>query len=661
MYTWMQANRKKMLAIFGVLLMIVFILPTTPGMFHNYNRTEGYIGEEEITTQDLTRAWQEWDFIARHIAPRMQFQMQFGAAEPWQRVFFSDQTLSAINQNPELFYLLQREADHLGVRISEDRVNELLGLLSTMLPPASSMDEAAARRRAVENLLRVGSAFERAASAVKFSEPRVRQEIAEQSQSIQVKLVEFRAADFMADIPEPTPEQIQQQIDQYGEVDPQAIDTQANPFGFSYRLPNRVKLQYIQIPRQAVRELVEQSQTEFQWRSQAYAHYQANQSRYETTEPATQEAESTFFGPSEDLTLGSTTQPATQPTVRVRAFEEVYEQIRNDLLRPMVDQKMRQIQDRVASLLQKGFERFQAQHSGQPAPEGTGIAADYTSYDYLQQVAQQIQREFKITPTVQALENRWLAEADLMALPGIGSARIAGRDIMESVVLAEYILSRAEPFRPENQRQELDTLSVWEPSAALTNPSQDVFFVRLTDAQPAHAPKSPEEREEVARQAADDLKTAAAYEKARAAAEALLEQVRSAESLDSAAQAAGQSVMNAGPISRMFRQFGVGSLVQGYSIGESSRELFADAAFDLLREATPDSRHPQSLIELPREAKVLVAELGQIERSALRPDQSPAELAAQAAVMARMAVLTHLAVDWFHPDSIRQRLNWRPA
>jgi hypothetical protein len=663
MYRWMQANSKKMMAIFGVLLMIVFVLPTTTQFGSDPDPVRGHVGEEKITATQLMQAAQEWEFLSERVAPFGPM-LDFGDSAAWPHVLFAENVREQFDLNPELFFLLQREARQMGVQVHRDRLNQISGALGTILPRPANLDEAEFRSRALEHLLLVGDAFDRAGSAIKISEPRVKAEMAEQYQTLRVKLVDFRAADFIKDVPAPTAEQVQAQIDAFGDVDPDKIDAKTNPFGFSYKLPNRVKLQYIQIPREPVRQVVEKSQSEFEWRSQAYNHYEKNKTRYETTEPATQPAESTV-GQIGDLTMGPSTQPAEKP-IRVKSFDEVYAEIKSDLLRPKVDARMKQIQDRIASLLTKGYERYEALKNNKPAPESTGIKADYASLDYLNQVAQQIEKEFGVRPTVQSLSNRWLAESDLMTLPDIGLSMLPGRQFTEPVPFANYVLSRAEPFRNETEKQQPDALSLWEPSGALTSPSQDAFIFRLTDAQAAHKPTTPEERQEVADRAEQDLKTVAAYQKALEAAKALHEQAQSAASLADAAAAANRRVESVGPIARVprwFRERGMSSSVVGYTLSSASREAFADAAYDLLRDATAEAQHPQSLVELPREARVAVIQLDSIERQAnnMLAGGTPLEMTAMANLVARGTTLLEIAQQWFNPDSIRQRTAWKPV
>src|SRR3954465_1041414 len=68
MYRWMQKNSRKMLAIFAVLLMIVFIMPTD--CRRNALRNEaalGHIGKEPVTVADVQHYMQEWALLRDHV------------------------------------------------------------------------------------------------------------------------------------------------------------------------------------------------------------------------------------------------------------------------------------------------------------------------------------------------------------------------------------------------------------------------------------------------------------------------------------------------------------------------------------------------------------------------------------------------------------------
>src|SRR5687768_11769292 len=112
MYKFMQRNRKKMLAVFAVGLMIVFILPQVA--FDQQRGTSqeviAHLGGEEVTAGEGRQAMEQWRTIQRDLTFAIQ----------WTGVVFDD-----IERNPELFLLLQKEAKQMGLRVPEARLNEV--------------------------------------------------------------------------------------------------------------------------------------------------------------------------------------------------------------------------------------------------------------------------------------------------------------------------------------------------------------------------------------------------------------------------------------------------------------------------------------------------------------------------------------------------------
>lgn len=653
MYGWMQQNRKKMMAIFGVVLMIAFILPST--LTHSLGMRDpvrGYAGDEEVTHNQLAIAAEQWEMLTELARQQL---MTFGNVEPaFMFMFQAPEIVEAYKEHPEAFLLLQREAQKMNVGYSSDALNTL----QTILPgTARDLQHAEFRRSALANLLLVNNAFERAVSTFKFSQPRVKQEVAQNFQTVRVNLVEFHATDFIQDVPAPTPEEIQKQIDTFGDVDPANIDPATNPHGFSYRLPNRIKLQYIQVPIDEVRRKVEASKSEFEWRSQAMRYYNQNQSRF----PATQPAEESILGNTGDgLSIGGNRPAATQPTTR--PFSEVYGEIRDTLMQPEIDRQLKLISDRIASLMQKGFDRHQAKAKGQDAPQvASSVMADYGTHEFLQQVAQLIQRETGVLPVVTTLDETWRGPEAIDRLPGLGMASLPDprmqmiRGITLGPSVSEVLFDRAEPFRTEEQRKDPQTLSVLEPSPIFRDGAGNAYIVRMTAAVAAHAPTG-DERQEVAGRAEQDLRMLAAYQKALEAARQLREQAEGERLLQSAANAANRRVITTGPISMFSSRGGRQVSIQGYAVGPASEETFAEQVFALLREATPERRHPTTVVELPRDHRVVVAELHRVEAT----PGFTVDVNAIASEFARQQAAQTLAQEWFDVEQIRQRMNWRP-
>src|SRR5881396_3029797 len=105
MYRFFQRNQKKLLAIFGAFLMVVFILPGTvgSGRGRRSNPVVGYLGDEKIRAMEMGQARADWDLLKRIPLRVSQFQ----------RISWVNYKLGAvaneIDENPELFLLLQKE------------------------------------------------------------------------------------------------------------------------------------------------------------------------------------------------------------------------------------------------------------------------------------------------------------------------------------------------------------------------------------------------------------------------------------------------------------------------------------------------------------------------------------------------------------------------
>src|SRR2546430_16482279 len=65
MYKFFQKNQKKMLAIFGVLLMIVFILPTgmKTSMGNVSDPVVAKLGKSNVLRSEMQKAREEWNYL----------------------------------------------------------------------------------------------------------------------------------------------------------------------------------------------------------------------------------------------------------------------------------------------------------------------------------------------------------------------------------------------------------------------------------------------------------------------------------------------------------------------------------------------------------------------------------------------------------------------
>lgn len=669
MYKWMQENSKKILVIFAVGLMIVFILPSTAmQMFGPDEPIAGYVNNEPVRAREYGQAQAEWEWLHMCAQRLMELeeQLRFPIAPGPFRTLIASGAIQNFERNHELYYLLVREANQMGVQVNQDSIDALSELLSQyrIVEPPSNSSELQGRRRALANLLRISAALDRITASVKVSQPRMQQELADHFQQIHLKAVEFDASEFAKDVEEPSQEQIDRQIDQFGNVDPDAIDLETNPHAFSYRLPNRVKLQYVEIPIQQIRQAVESSEDEFDWKRRAFRIYNRNPERFPSTQPA-DELDPMLGGAG--LTLGNgapSTQPAARPTTR--PFDEVYPEIKRELIEPLVQEKAAKIQERVRTLLQRGFERYQAEKAEKPWDGRLPIDVAYDSYEYLQAVAAIVQQEHGVSLNITSLESRWLEQADLEKLAGLDSAwYIAGpRFLVDWHPFAQFLMTQLEVFQTADSKEQADAanrLALYQPTPPFQNTAGDIYIARVIDAQPAHAPTTPEERQQVAQKAAADLKKAAAYEKALAAAKALQQKAEEDRLLQSAANQANRAIIEIGPVAHVFTDRGWLEQIGGYDLDESQRHEFLEQAFKLLRQVNPERQHPTRIIELPQAGKVLVAELDEVAPTPLPAALANFDAQAWAYQMAHSQDVIPIRQAWFDPENIRTRMGWKAS
>ena len=680
MYRLIQKHGKKLLAVFSAFLMVSFAASgmLTGGRGGGNNPVVGRIGgKEKIRAQDVFIARQDWQTLG-HLPGGSQGRPLSSMLGP--------QIEAEITRQPILFLLLQKEAEQLGVTVSQDSLQTMLQNTPGLITPDPDRNEQIAR--AVKNLLMVINGAQRAASVIKVTDPMVQHQLAQVQQSITLDLVDFTTAKYLdqAKTPPPTAEEIKAHFEKY--ADTVAGDTSdANPFGFGYKYPDRVKIQYIVVPKSDVRKAVEASRTPYEWEVEARKYYRQNQSQYKA-DPTTQ--------PKQSFDLTATTQPTTKP------FEQVQQDVKDQLINAETERRMSAIRDRIVSTLGADWVAYRnavganatTQSATAPATAtagaGTGGAAPassqgvpYSSFEYLQKLAQQIQQNktFGVLPTAVSIADRWLAVDDLNKLPGVGQAHLNG------VPMSSYIMTMTQPFVPEAQRKEGGWLRVMEPTRPMEDTNQSIYIVRVTAAESTHRPAT---IAEVEPQLRADLLTARAYELAKADATKLLEQARAMGNLKAAA--AGKTVVSAGPITN--RQ---GQVIPPLGLTGAAAERFVNRAFRLLATTRPSQPSassapaavaagapttagagattqgsggvagaggaasqpkPIDLVEMPRDGRVLVAQLGDVQ--AMWTERSVPMEEAQIHRAIGMGMMQRFIQSWFDYDSVVARMHFVP-
>jgi hypothetical protein len=191
MYKFIQKNQKKFLAIFGVLLMVVFILPTS--FKNNMTRgdlTIGSIDGEKITGNELGQARNDLEFLhEKRFLPL--FELGTGGnprsnISVFAEYFHGDDGALA-------YLLLQKEAEKAGFSVSMQAADAMVA--SSFKNVQLTQEELDQITPVVARFMLVQGAFERASASVKASKPLVQYYISQGLQQSKLNLVEFSAAD----------------------------------------------------------------------------------------------------------------------------------------------------------------------------------------------------------------------------------------------------------------------------------------------------------------------------------------------------------------------------------------------------------------------------------------------------------------------------------
>jgi hypothetical protein len=606
----------------------------------------GKINGEKITNAQIGAARRQWQLLVNTIY----MPQRNGQFAPWAEANFRPEIFKQITSHDAMFFLLQREAHDMGIRVGNSEVEQALAQCGVKMPDGSVRPFAdvpedmkqEVRYAMAGGLTVLDSAMLSTADVVKVSGPMRSQELARSLQQIRLQLVEFPTADYLDKTALPTAQELSDQFKRYADVIAGEGDPKTNPSLFGYKYPDRVKVQWIEIPRQEVLKAVKaQKASDYEWEVEAHKYYNQHQSEFPTTR-------STSF----QLGASPTSGPSTKP------YEEVRAQVLERVQTPLADKLADRITTQLVTTLAGDWNQYRATLPQNPstapstapttsqAPKTT-LGPAYPSFEYLQALSSELQKQFKIIPTVVSQGERFLTQDDLLHLPGIGRATVRGTP---GLTFPLYATVLARPFIAPGMNSEL-AISVYEPSRPLVDVSGNIYIFRLTAADPSHKPA---DVSEVSDAVARDLRLAKALAMAQDAANQLMNKAKQAGGLKAAATTQ-QSVVTTGYISSDPTMARIGAWE--YTVAPESQARFVEQAFDLLADAAKNPKSPAfGLISLPREGKVIVAQLVDVKAQLQGPDRALAELRASSAIANDLR--GPLINAWFDYDQLVRRLKF---
>jgi len=506
MFNFLRKYNKIILAVFGSLLMVAFLIEGTVSMWQQQQRAQpiGAIGDRALTLEDRRQASMEIRLLQAARPPGDPFNLVTGN-DPLRWLLMQEEAralgLYASPAEVQVLYESTRLSD-AGFRanlLDEFRVSEAMvrqalkrwliaqryvALIKGLSP--LSPDELGQRTQmAFMSMLRSGNQVnpDELAEMV-HGKPRVSRRltehlIADHLASARITMAAVPADRLLEEVPEPDDETVRRLFERYRDE----LPGEGAPWGLGYRYPDRLKLSVLTLPFQQLFGAVSVDYADI------VAYYDENPGEFlpEEAEEAGEEED----GDEEDGGEDQTPEP--------RPLAEVQQRIERKLRR----EAARKLGERIAR-----FARAELLEQARTFPREQGYRQLPPDWEpaALEAIADTIRERFGIEPDVRHPHETWLTPEALAELPSLGNATLTGET---RTAFADYALTCRElepdPDNPLVTRR----LQAHLPSEPLVGPSGNWSIFRVEEAIPEH---SPESLEEVGERVRRDARRIAAYE-----------------------------------------------------------------------------------------------------------------------------------------------------
>jgi hypothetical protein len=627
-----RKHQKKFLAGLSIFAMISFVIG-----FGNRGRGEGGVADHAVATvnggsislSEVTQAHAELDDLKKYVKFSSNNYMDY-------------QVMAAIvGGKPDLFMLLRHEANTLGLAADEDDVQTTMKYrVSPELTPDS--DNYGTTVDGVRDMFKIMSRYKQLRDAIKVSRPQVDQLLAKQ-ESLNLALVQLKAEDYLAKVPPPTTQQLQDQFNKFADTAPKNPLPTTNPFGFGYKLPVRVSFQYVRVTTDDVTAAVVATKSIYDWNVQAKKYYYAHPDEFQ------QPAEAPM-GPTLPTTLPVAKLPATLPT-RPKPFDAVEKQILADLRQQQIADLTTEVTNFITTTLNTDWQTYSKFIAANPTtspstPEPvSSLGVPFSSFTYLIKLNDKVQEKFKVD--ILPSKSPDFLNAD----------QYSGLPLLGSPATSDFITKQASAYIALHDKKDPAAgATLMQPSPALDGPGTgSQLFIRLSAVLPAQPPA---DVALVRPQVELDWRTEQAYNIAQAQAKALLIAAKTGN-LDAAALASGHPVIP-GDTTLSYEKPDIKAIIP--PLGNSTLDFFKQS-YNLLNVYDPaKDAHPAETIELPAQQRIFVAQLKSViakwdDQSYFR---SVAEAQAQAGGPAM--TLTRSWLDVEDPDlkALKERMGYKP-
>jgi len=383
-------------------------------------------------------------------------------------------------QVPPFIYwlLLQNEAENAGIRISNEQAGELLGRIIPQLFQGQTYKQLISaiitQQRipeqqiltALSKLLAVLQYSAIVCSNEDLTARQITQMATNEEERINVEFVKFDSAVFAEQQQAPGEDKIAEQFNKYKAIAPDTISDE-NPCGFGYKLPDRVRLEYIAVKLEEVKTIVKRPTQD-----EMGNYYSRNKLQLYTEQV-----------PSDPNDPNSLTVPKT------KSFAEVASSISQQLIKDKINSTATNILQEARTLTEAGLENLKTESDEITTEQLKEKAGDYKT------AAAQLSEKYKIK--VYTGQTGLLSPLDIQSDEQMGTLYLQGYGqnpvILNRVVFAVKELAASElgpfdvstPSMYENIGPVRDMMSMYG-----TEASGIMAIVRVIEAHKAGAPES---------------------------------------------------------------------------------------------------------------------------------------------------------------------------
>jgi len=624
MLKFFRKYNKIILAVGGSLLMVVFLLQPAMDLFMptGANRTAVETNGEPITYGQQSQANGELALLQR-LHPLLGLDVGEDAVT-WVRILRNAQALKLSASDAEVAQLLaglsiddaQLGRTMAAMRVTREVVQETtrkylaaakyrqLVTGNTHITPIDRLVGLASGQQLLfqaQQLARQGNQF----ASLVMLQANVQLALTQGSQRLSLPLVQHTIRDNQAriagramvisqdaldEIPEPTDEQIEQLFLDYRDD----LQGEGEPYGFGYRIPDRVKIEYIVIP------VAEMTQSMMIDEVEAIEFYRENQ---------------------EDFPVLPSDAPDSMANETFGAFPN--RAVRDRVIEAFRAEKGQEQAERIARAARNLM--LEPLRSAEEV-SGYKVIEESVTLPSVREVADRLTQQYSVAIDYRADQDQWITVKNAGFTPAIGESQIA--DSEQVIYFQDYIASAKELNPDPSNPLVLKRLQVGVPAEAMSVKDGNWYVFRLTDAQVGHIPDT---ITEVFPRVEADARKLAIYEKLKTTkGQWILDAM--AEELETIAIRANSEVMTLGLTSRVDINRMGDPILTSPTVLDAMFEMAGNIGtkFDLDDVSRPEK---VAVIELPEALSLVIVELDdyrpvtqeQYDRSLAQPT-TPAEV-----------------------------------